>query len=327
MNRSISVLLSGLLLLALILPACGKSKPNEPGEAAASGLPTASSVSSPAPGNDKPAARQVTDSAGRQVEIPANPQRIASLEFTGYLWALGVKPVGTAPRYFVEPFKAEMEGVEDLGYPASPEKLIALDPDLIIAADYITPEQIQAYEKIAPLYLVSWSESDSFKRLSTLAELLDRQAAEEKWLQEYNGLVEKTRSQLAPYMEEGETASVFYTWGDTIRVLAPGVIPTLFSGIGFEPADKMKQLLSADPDYAGDNISQEVFPEYTADRIFIISADNKGQELADNLKKGGAGSLPAFRNNKVYLLNANWYSYEPLLLEWQLEDAVKVLTP
>lgn len=323
-----------LLGLAAVMAGCGGAeapKQSAPASNEPAGQATHTGTNSEAlpqaeTGDDQAATQFFTDATGRVVEVPAVPERIASLEFTGYLWALGITPVGTAPRFFNPPFDAFMDGVADLGYPANLEKLAELDPDLIIAADYLTAEQVEAYEKIAPVVLLAWSETNNLNRLTMLANLLNRHEEEQQWLASYQGLVQETRDKLSSVMEPGETASVFYAWGTSINLLAPQVISTLFDDIGFEPTERMKERLSAEPGFASETISQEVLPEYAADRMFIIAEGELGKSLLEELKGSVLKTLPAFQEGKVYLLHPNWYSFEPGLLEWQLHNAVEVLT-
>ncbi len=270
--------------------------------------------------------KKFIDSTGREIEVPVHPQKIASFEFTGYLIALGVKPVATSPRFLKEPFLEFVEGAEDLGYPASLEKLLEVDPDLIIAPDYLTPEQVEAYEKIAPVVLLKWSETNNLNRLTALADLLDRQDEEKQWLKSYEKLVEETRERLTTFLQPGETATVFYAWGNTINLLAPQVISTLFDDVGFEPSERMKQRLDKDKDFASETISKEGVIEYAADRMFFIAEGELGESLLKELQEGVLKTLPAVQEGKMYLLDPNWYSFEPVLLEWQLNDAVDILT-
>ncbi|MFF2889176.1 ABC transporter substrate-binding protein [Paenibacillus sp. NPDC057967] len=274
----------------------------------------------------EPATKVFTDPTGREVEVPTHPQRIVSLEFTGYLSALGIKPVGTAPRFFNPPFLELMDGVEDIGYPPSLEKSLELEPDLIIAANYLTAEQLEAFEKIAPVVLLKWSETNNMNRLTALADLLDRHEEERAWLESYQQLVQQTKDRLSDHIKPGETASVFYAWGTSINLLAPQVISTLFDDIGFQPTEKMKERLSQDKDFASETISREVVADYAADRIFIIAEQTFGTELVEEMQRSVLKTLPAFKEGKVYVLDPNWYSFEPVLLEWQLQNAIEVLT-
>ncbi|MBD2848296.1 ABC transporter substrate-binding protein [Paenibacillus sp. IB182496] len=317
------------VLLALLLIAAGCSHVDSDGLSRSTIDTAPVEPATRAGNNDEPVSqlRIFTDSTGREVEVPVDPQRIIALEYTGYLHVLGVKPIATAPRFFKSPFLELMDGVENIGYPADLEKMLALEPELIIAADYLTPEQVESYSKIAPVVLLKWVETDNLNRLEAVAELLDRHKQADAWLASYQQLVQDTRDSLADTIAPGETASIFYAWGTSVNLLAPQVISTLYADIGFEPSEKMKARMEANPEFAAETISREIIGEYAADRMFIIAEGALGEELIEELKHSVLQTLPAFKEDRVYALDPNWYSFEPVLMEWQLRDIVKVLKP
>ncbi|WKL00997.1 hypothetical protein Q0F98_29500 [Paenibacillus amylolyticus] len=87
--------------------------------------------------------------------IPANPQRVASDQYMGYLLKLGIVPVGVRTFMLNEGWIEKsgiaadvIAGIEDLGgeFPMNLEKLVSLEPDLIIGS---IDKNIEDYEKIA----------------------------------------------------------------------------------------------------------------------------------------------------------------------------------
>lgn len=129
--------------------------------------------------------RTITDDAGRSVEIPADPQRIASLQdlfFSVPLIELGVTPVGSHGRVVIEgqPFMRSskmLTGVDfdtapitflGTGTEIDPEAVAAVDPDLIILSTNQDPE---AFASIAPTVLLDFNRSDKFELYDRLAEI------------------------------------------------------------------------------------------------------------------------------------------------------------
>jgi iron complex transport system substrate-binding protein len=111
-------------------------------------------------------ARLLTDAAGRAVEVPAHPARIVTLtelDLDSAL-ALGLTPVGSVngrgqlalPAYLAD----KSAGIESVGSLAEPslEKIVALDPDLIIVGNPIPAieELMEELQQIAPVF-VTWS--------------------------------------------------------------------------------------------------------------------------------------------------------------------------
>ena len=130
--------------------------------------------------------RTVTDDAGRVVEIPTDPQRIASLQdlfFSVPLIELGVIPVGSHGRSNGEgtqPFMRSskmMTGVDfdtagitflGIGTEIDPEAVAAIEPDLIVLSTNQDPE---VYASIAPTILLDFNLSDKFALYDRLAEI------------------------------------------------------------------------------------------------------------------------------------------------------------
>lgn len=129
--------------------------------------------------------RTITDDAGRTVEIPADPQRIASLHdlfFSVPLIELGVLPVASHGRVVIDgqPFMRSskmLTGVDfdtapitflGTGTEIDPEAVAAVDPDLIILSTNQDPE---AFASIAPTVLLDFDRSDKFELYERLAEI------------------------------------------------------------------------------------------------------------------------------------------------------------
>ena len=130
--------------------------------------------------------RSFTDDAGRTVEIPASPQRIASLQdifFSVPLIELGVLPVGSHGRSNEDgtpPFMRSsrmMTGVDfdtaaitflGTGTEIDPEAVAAVNPDLIVLSTNQDPE---IFANIAPTILLDFNRSDKFELYQRLADI------------------------------------------------------------------------------------------------------------------------------------------------------------
>jgi len=75
--------------------------------------------------------------------LPPEPERIVILDAFSLetALALGVEPVGAPGRYFSHlkeissSEKGNLDQVQDIGWPPNLEKIVALDPDLILGID------------------------------------------------------------------------------------------------------------------------------------------------------------------------------------------------
>lgn len=133
--------------------------------------------------------RSFLDDAGRTVDIPADPQRIASLHdlfFSVPLIELGVVPVGSHGRAgddgatFMRSSKM-MTGVDfetadiaflGTGTEIDPEAVAEIEPDLIILSTNQDPE---LFAHIAPTILLDFDRSDKFELYERLAEITGQQ--------------------------------------------------------------------------------------------------------------------------------------------------------
>ena len=129
---------------------------------------------------DDATTRSVVDARGVSVQIPAKPQRVASISYLAadVALAVGVTPVATTymtagrePDYLL----GLTAGMKKIGQRAKPnlELLAEAKPDLIVAMRRYTQGNAAQFEKIAP-YLAYNMElySESFKEVVELAALL-----------------------------------------------------------------------------------------------------------------------------------------------------------
>lgn len=101
--------------------------------------------------------RKFTDDVGREVEIPAQPQRLVSTKAITSLVALGVTPVGIANMEIdLYPYpdvvkKLKNDGVTDLvERELNIEKVISLQPDVIVASTPRDDDNRDTLAAIAP---------------------------------------------------------------------------------------------------------------------------------------------------------------------------------
>ncbi|WP_026702540.1 ABC transporter substrate-binding protein [Salibacterium aidingense] len=307
MRRSSIYILFSFLLAVMLLTACGESSGEEdPDEN----------------GGETQETRTYTDSLDREVEIPENPEDVVAVNYFGELAALGIKPVG-ALDYDLNKYSGELtEGVESVGSEQSDvEKIISLDPDLIIVSDYREAEAIENMQQIAPTVALEFG-TPALEQLENVAEITGREEERETWMQEYEQKVEQAREDMDPYIEEGETAAVMQFYEKNIHMFHTSAFPTIYDAGQFKPTEKAAEI--SDPV----TLSEEVIPEYSADRIFVMFSGRSAEENYEELKEKDIWkNLPAVQNGKVHVVdNDYWSEYNPILLERQLDDLVNKVT-
>ncbi|MDX8350422.1 ABC transporter substrate-binding protein [Cognatiyoonia sp. IB215446] len=226
--------------------------------------------------------RTVTDDLGRIVEIPAEPQRIVSLDdnsITLPLIDLGIDLYGSAGR-ITEAGTPFVRGLLDtygmsvaagdlvfLGsqWEIDIETVAAAEPDFILAGAY-QADLLEKLEALAPVYVVEeksepWFVQNSIARAMGMEETLAaRKAAYEQRI-----------------TETIETLNI--TPGSTFSVLQPdadGVwtyhglyaVTTVLLDLGMVPNAITQELEETGPDF-GDKVSYERFLDLDADYVFV----------------------------------------------------------
>lgn len=146
-------LLLGLGLTALVptLAACG----NDSGAGSGTGTGPTSPATSPA----ATGTRTVTDSTGAKVEVPVKPARVVTLHYAGTqaVIDLGATPIAQAafveanvPEAWVTQLKA-IPVVTTADGPVI-DKILALEPDLILAPNTLKDDVLAQLGKAAPVY-------------------------------------------------------------------------------------------------------------------------------------------------------------------------------
>ncbi|GLQ56783.1 ABC transporter substrate-binding protein [Devosia nitrariae] len=233
--------------------------------------------------------RSFIDDAGRTVEIPADPQRIASLHdlfFSVPLIELGVLPVGSHGRAgddgatFMRSSKM-MTGVDfdtadvaflGTGTEIYPEAVAEIEPDLIILSTNQDPE---LFAHIAPAILLDFNRSDKFELYERLAEITGREdrlalleARYEQQIGQLRSLVDTANvsvNVIAAVEGQVRSYSHFAALGRVLR------------DAGFAMPDAV-----ANVDYGQyADFSPELLPQMDADLVFVTYRAEFGETPAD----------------------------------------------
>lgn len=290
------------VLLSSLLTACGASSE---GSAANSPAPSSTSAQSETNQASAPKERSMTDAVGHQVTIPASPKRaVFHGESLGDLLALGIMPIGAASAFYEGTiFEDKLTSLTDVGFPIHFEKVLELDPDLILIAN--TDEKIYSeLSKIAPTLVI-----DTFapldERLRLMGDIFDKKEEAEQWLTDYHAKEQQLWEQLhSAEIKPGETASVLtYYPGNRLFVMAAtGFSQILYQENGFKPTPSIQTVLDAGKGF--EEISMELLPEVAGDRIFILTPipEDAVQSTNEMMKSRLWSDLPAVKNGHVYQL-------------------------
>jgi ABC-type Fe3+-hydroxamate transport system, periplasmic component len=320
-------LLISVLFLTLFVAACGNA--NSPAnENSTSEAPSPSSTA--ANGETSTSTTKIyKDYKGNEVEVPANPQKIVYVGSNpGDLLALGVKPAGATLSVIASQiaYPDLIEGITDVGYPYSSEKVLELQPDLIIFDDW-DEEGLAALSKIAPTVVVGLDGTFQTKeRVGHIADLLGKTKEYEEWFAKYDEKVAATKAKLN--LEEGDTATSLLLLGADMYIMGnKGLNTTLFGQLGFTPAKGVDKLVSGNERFI--DVSDEVLPDYMGDYVFLLT-DSSDETSARQATLTGSGlwkSIPAVKDNHVYTLDSKFNYDDPMTLDRLLDEIVSIMKP
>lgn len=304
-----------VLLLILLLSACSGNQTNnanssssEPALAAPSGTASKSGTFT-------------YQSENGPVEVPKNPQRVVVLTrfLTGNVMALGVPLVGvddmskTNPR-FEERLK-DVEAVTD----ESIEKIIELEPDLIIGLSNI--KNVEKFKQIAPTVTYTYGKVDYLTQQLEIGKLLNKEKEAQAWIDDFKARVKKDGEEIKAKIGTDTTVSVIETFNKQLYVYGNNFgrgTEILYQEIGLPMPEKVRKATQKDGYFA---LSPEVLKDYLGDYvIFSKNADEDNSFQNTETYK----NIPAVKNKRVFEVNAKtFYFNDPLSLDYQLEFFVQ----
>lgn len=249
------------------------------------------------------------------VEIPANPQRIIGLTNAPNIISLGGTLVGVDEWTKKNPlFTEKLADVETVSE-ADLEKLIELEPDLIIAGSHM--QNLDKLSEIAPTIVYTWGKLDYLAQQLEIGKVLNKEAEAQAWIDDFTARAKAAGEEIKAKIGADATVSVFeydaknfYVFGNN---WARGT-EVLYQAMGLGMNDKVKQD-ALGPGYY--TLSNEVIPDYAGDYIVL-----SGVEGADNafLQSDTWKNIPAVKNGRVIEIDSEASSYsDPTTLEYLLD--------
>ncbi|GAA3404073.1 ABC transporter substrate-binding protein [Paenibacillus hodogayensis] len=320
----------GAIVLLSLLAACG-TKSEQPQSSENKESKAANDTGKEAA--PQSATRVIKDDKGREVTIPTKPERVIAHYFPAEAVALGLKAVGTNYATANQMLtKEQLQGTEDIaGQGVNPnlEKVLSLNPDLILVPDFLEANSIESLSKIAPTVMLSYA-GDLFDRLKKMGDLLGKTKEADEWIARYNKKAQDKRDQLKPYVKQGETATAFVLFQDK-KIYVYGnqrLGSTMYNALGFVRPEKAAKLFESNKDALWQTISEETLADYAGDRIFIVvnDANPDVKKAADELLNSPVWkNLPAVKDGKAYVVGNKWSFYDPITLDWLLDEMPKLL--
>ena len=280
-----------------------------------------------AAGTESPAALTFTDGLGREVKLEGPAQRVLSMapSNTEILFAIGAgsQVVG---RDSLSDYPAEAADITDIGSTfeaLNTESIVSLKPDLVLAAEINTPEQVKQLEDLGlTVYYL--------KNPHTLEEMYDNVAIVAQLTgheDEAAALIESLKARVAAVDEKVAPLSS-----------RPGVFYELDATDPAKPYTAGKgTFITLLIDRAGGyNIASDIegYPQFsleqvvTADPAFIILGDARYGITPESIaQRPGWENLSAVKNGNVVPFNDDLASRPGPRLVDALEELAKILRP
>jgi len=234
--------------------------------------------------------RTVTDDAGRTVEIPADPQRIVSLQdlfFSVPLIELGIIPVGSHGRSNGDgtaPFMRSSKMITGVDFDTAdiaflgtgkdidPEAVAAVEPDLIVLSTNQDPE---IFATIAPTILLDFNVSDKYALYDRLAEITGTQDN----LDLLKGRYEQQLAQLSTVVDtQNISVNVIAAVEGQIRSYRHfAALGRVLDEAGFAMPDAVRDV----PYGQYEDYSPERLPDMDADLVLVTYRAEQGETAQD----------------------------------------------
>lgn len=291
------LLLPVLLLLTLVIAACGNTEKKE-------------EISSA----DTKKETITYKSEKGDVEVPADPKRVVVLAgFAGNVMALDVPLVGVDSWSKSNP-KFDLKDVQEISE-ENVEKVIELEPDLIIGYD--TTKNIDKFKEIAPTVTYTYGKVDYLTQHIEIGKLLNKEQEARDWVKDFKTRAADAGTEIKAKIGEDATVSVIESFDKQLYVFGDNWgrgTEILYQEMKLKMPKKVTEMALKDGYYA---LSPEVLPEYAGDYLIFsktAEADNSFTET-DTYK-----NIPAVKNKQVYEVDSKeFYFNDPLTLERQLE--------
>lgn len=310
MNK-IKPLLGTLLVLMLVLSACGGETAEKSGESAVNNAAESTNAASGNSSEEKTveaeADTKVVKYLDQEYILPAHTERIV---ITGAVEAmedsiiLDVNPVGAISfaGKFPPLFESITQNAQSIGEKTEPnfEAILSMKPDVILGSSKFKPEVVEQLNKIAPTIPYSHISTNWESNLRLLGELSGKQEQAEQEITKYKADLEVAKELIGDSLKERKVLAMRVRAGE--MYIYPAAVffnPVLYEDLGIAVPD---EVAAAE---AQELISKERLAEMNPDYLFVQFSPDENRETPnvwEELQQDPIlKNLDAFKNGKVFV--------------------------
>ncbi|SDJ30779.1 iron complex transport system substrate-binding protein [Natribacillus halophilus] len=274
-------------------------------------------------------AERTVNVGGEDFQVPNDPERIVTDFYAGELLTVDANVVGAGSIAFDNPFlEEELAGVEDIGEPPNVEKILELDPDLIVA---MYDDNIDQLEQIAPTVHIPYNTATNVEDMTEMfGDIVGAEEEAQAFLNDYHNRADEAREEIEDLVPTDATFGLYeitndnelYVFGENFG--RGGQV--LYDALDLDAPDIIEDEVMDEEDVL--MLSQEVVPEYAADYMFLTSYDPENQHDAkDELEESSVWQgLDAVQQER-YRLNDydTFYPYDPISVYHQIDLFVDMI--
>ncbi|MES1022319.1 iron-siderophore ABC transporter substrate-binding protein [Gloeocapsa sp. BRSZ] len=272
--------------------------------------------------------------------VPRQPQRVVALDSVTfeYLLSLGIRPIGTVSSTFAADLQQDLTGVADIGSTGEPnlEKILALQPDLIVGIDYYQTIYSQS-SQIAPTVLYEVEHSGKWNEIFlNFAQMLQKGEVAQQVMNNYYTRLEQFKQQMGERLNTTEV-SVVRIYPERINLyLKDSFCGTILQDAGL-PRPPAQAIAADDAQKRFGNpiqtsISRELLSQADGDVMFVWTGENTAeanqqaqQKLAQLKSDPLWQKLEVVQQNKIYQVPSYWIGSGPIAANLVVDDLFKYL--
>lgn len=223
-------------------------------------------------------------------------------------------------------FEDELKDVQKLGtwFEASPEAILALNPDLIIVP---SEETYESLHQIAPTVLVPYEKMSTEERVSFIGQVVGKEDHAKELFTDFHKKVEESKQKLQESGILDHTISIMEGGKDnSMAVVASKQFgrgsQIIYEYLGMKAPDIIQQKIDTSTGADGESVSFEVLAKYSGDYIFRSSYDG----MADLTQNPIWNNIPAVKEGRLMEIDFGLgYSSDIYSLKVQLDYMVNTL--